>query len=109
MCSKIRIRIKVKTPVGSQRSERRQASSPENRGYRQIVFAGTGEEAIALGTLGWAGATPKPHAGSSDGDTAIELLGEVMAWLVFAWFGRQGGMKNQVCDDLDFFQAQQTV
>ena len=31
-----------------------------------------------LVSLGWAGAAPKPHAGSSDGDTGIELLCEVV-------------------------------
>ena len=31
-----------------------------------------------LGSLGWAGAAPMPNAGSNDGDTAIELLSEVV-------------------------------
>ena len=35
-----------------------------------------------MGSLGWDGAAPKPHAGSSDGNTAIELLSEVVTWLV---------------------------
>ena len=38
--------------------------------------------------LGWAGAAPKPHAASSDPDTAIELLSEVVTWSVLVWFGR---------------------
>ena len=41
-------------------------------------------------SLGWAGAAPSPalaaptgiQAGSSDGDTAIKLLSEVVIWLV---------------------------
>ena len=82
-----------------------------------------------MGSLGWAGAAQKPHAGGSDGDTAIELpskvvkhsseascgqqlrgysdtaielLSEVINCLVLVWFGRQRGMKNWVCDGLDF-------
>ena len=58
-----------------------------------------------MGTLGWVGAAPKPHAASSDGDTAIELLGEVVTWSVLVWFGRQRGRKSWVCDGLDFFEA----
>ena len=42
------------TPVGNQRGERRQASSPERRSQRQIVFAGTRLEAIAL-EISWVG------------------------------------------------------
>ena len=37
---------------------------------------------IALETSPVAGAAPKPHAGGSDGDTAIELLSEVVTWSV---------------------------
>ena len=68
------------------------------RGQRPIVSAGTAEEAIVLGT-----SAPKPHAGSSDGDTAIELLCEVVTWSVLVWFARQRGMKNWVCDGLVIF------
>ena len=53
-----------------------------------------------LGSLGWAGAAPKPHTGSSDGDTAVERLSEVVTWLMLAWFGRQTGMKKWECDGL---------
>ena len=56
-----------------------------------------------LGSLGWAGAAPKPHAASSDADTAIELLSEVVTWSVLVWFGRQRGMKSCVCNGLDPF------
>ena len=55
-----------------------------------------------LGCLGWAGAAPKPHAASSDADAAIELLSEVVTWLVLVWFGRQRGTESWVCDGLDF-------
>ena len=55
-----------------------------------------------MGSIGRAGA-PKPHAASSDGDTAIELLSKVVTWSVLVWFGRQRGMKNWVCDGLGFF------
>ena len=42
------------TPVGNQRGERRNASSPERRGQRQARFASVGWEAIALG-MSWVG------------------------------------------------------
>ena len=58
-----------------------------------------------LGCLGRAGAAPKLHATNSDADTAIELLSEVVTWSVLVWFGRQTGMKNWVCDSLEFFEA----
>ena len=47
-----------------------------------------------MGSLGWAGAVPNPHAGDSDGDTAIELLREVVTWLVLVWLGGKGGGKT---------------
>ena len=55
-----------------------------------------------LGSLGGlvSGAS-KPHTGSSDGNTAIEPLCEVVTWLGLAWFGWQRGMKNWVCDSLE--------
>ena len=58
-----------------------------------------------MGSLGRVGAAPEPHAGSSDGDTVIELLIEVVAWLnlVLVWFGMQGGMKTRVCGGLKIF------
>ena len=41
--------------MGNDRGERWRASSPERRGKRQIVFAGSGLEAITLGVswMGW--------------------------------------------------------
>ena len=54
-------------------------SSSGRRGlFQPIVSAGTTEGAIALGASWVAGAAPRPHAGSSDGDTAIEHLSEVV-------------------------------
>ena len=58
-----------------------------------------------LGSLGWASADPKPHTGSSDGDTAIELVSEVVTGLVLVWFGRQRRTTNWVCDGFDFFRG----
>ena len=109
-CSKIRTNKGQETPGDSQRGERRQASSPEHRGYIPADYFGR----YQLGgyrswdILGGAGAVPKPHAGSSDGDTAIELLSETVIWFVLVWlvwFGRQRGMKNRVCNGLDFSGA----
>ena len=57
-----------------------------------------------LGSLGWAGAAPKPHAASSDRDTAIERLSEVVTWLVLVCFGRQRGMKNCFATALILFR-----
>lgn len=55
-------------------------------------------------------AAPAPHAGSSDRCTAIELLSEVVTWPVLVWFGKQGGLKNWVCDKtLYFFLAPRVV
>ena len=51
------------------------------------------------------GAGPKPHAGSSDGDTSIDFLSEVVAWSVLVWFTRQRGMENWVCDGVIFFRG----
>ena len=68
------------THESNQRGELRPASSPRRRDQRPIISAGTAEEAIALGTSWVAGAAPKPHADSSDGDTAIEFLSEVVVW-----------------------------
>ena len=89
-----------RTPEGNQRGERWPASSPGCRGQRPIISAGTAEEAIALGTSWVAGVALKPHAGSSDGDTAIEHLSEIVTWSVLVWFARQRGMENWVCDGL---------
>ena len=92
-----------RTPGDNQRGERRPASSLGRRGQRPIVSAGTAEEAIVLGTSWGPGAAPKPHAGSSDRDTAIELLREVVTWSVLVWFARRRGRKNWVCDGVVIF------
>ena len=75
-------------------------SSPGRRGQRPIVSARTGEEAIDLGMSWVADAALQRHAGSSDGDTAIELLSEVVTWSMLVWFARQGGRKRWVRDGL---------
>ena len=104
-----RTQVKKQPFVGNHRCERRQASSPERRDYRQIVFAGTVRKLSLLGSLGWAGAAPKPHAGSSD-DTVIELLSEIMTWLELVWLGRQRGMENFFFATASIvFEALQTV
>ena len=59
--------------------------------------------------LGVAGTAPKPHTCSSDGDTAIALMSEVVTWSLLVLFTRQRGMKNWVCDGLVFFEAPRIV
>ena len=58
-----------------------------------------------MGYLGWAGAAPKPRAGSSDGDATIDRLSELVTWLMLVWFGGQRGMQNWVCDGPDVFSG----
>ena len=68
---------------------------PRSAGATGRLFLPAPARRLSLsGSLGWAGAAPKPHAGSSDGDTAIELRSEVVTWLVLVWFGRQRGRKT---------------
>ena len=71
----------------------------------KLVVPASDRRLSLLGCLGWAGAALKPHAASSDPDTAIEVLSEVVTSSVLVWFGRQSGMKSWVCDGLDFFKA----
>ena len=68
----------------------------------RLVFPASDRRLSLLGSLGWAGAAEKPHAASSDTNTAIKLLSKVVTWSVLLWFGRQSGMKNWVCDGLGF-------
>ena len=75
----------------------------------RVVLPATSRRLSLMGSLGWASAAPEPHAGNSDGDIAIELLSEVVTWLVLVWFGRQRGMKSWVFDGLYFFKAPWTV
>ena len=69
----------------------------------RLVLPSSERRLSLLGSLEWADAAPKPHAASSDTDTAIELLGDVVTWSVLVWLGRRRGLKNWVCDSLDFF------
>ena len=69
----------------------------------RLVLQAPARRLSLLGSLGCAGTAPKPYTGSSDEDTAIELLSEVVTWLVLVWFERQRGMQNWVCDGFDFF------
>ena len=89
-----------RTPEGNRPGEWRPASSSGRRSQRLIVPCGTDEEAIALGRSWEAGTALRPHAGSSDGDTAIEGLSEVVTWSVLVRGLRLKRMKNLVCDDL---------
>ena len=82
------------TREANQRGERRPASSPGHRGQWQIVSAGTAGEAIALETPCVAGTATRPHAGSSDRGTAIEVLSDVVTWSVLVWFARQREIKK---------------
>ena len=69
----------------------------------RLVLPAPARRLSLLGSLGWTGAAPKPHAGNIDGDTAIELRSEVDTWSVLVWFERQRGIKNWVCDGLGVF------
>ena len=55
---------------------------------RLVLPASDGRLSL-LACLGWAGTAPKPDAASSDADTAIELLSEVVTWSVLVGLGRQ--------------------
>ena len=58
-----------------------------------------------LGSLGWAAAAPKPHATSTGGDTAIELVSDVITWPVLVLLGRLRETNNWACDGLIFFET----
>ena len=70
--------------TSNQRGQRRQASSLERRGTGRLVWPALAGRLSVLGPLGWAGAGQKPHAGSSDGDTATELATQQSRGLVGA-------------------------
>ena len=104
MCSEIRIPTKVKKhPLATNQASdgMRPPQSVATTG-RLILPAPTWRLSL-LGSLVWAGAAPKPHAGSSDGDTGIEVLSQVVTWLVLMWFREANRDKNRVCDALVFF------
>ena len=71
----------------------------------RLVLPSSEKRLSLLGSLGWAGAAPKPHAPSSDANPAIERLSEVVPWSVLVWFRRQRAMKIWVCDAHDFCLA----
>ena len=58
------------------------ATNEASDGVRARVLPGepwlTTADSFRLESLGWAGAAPNPQTGSSDGDTAIELLSVVV-------------------------------
>ena len=89
----------------NQRSERPQASSPERQGYRQIVFAGTGWEAIALG-ISWVGwrspEAPRGQQRLRNSDRASERSRDLIGARVVLG-GKYIGMRNLVCEGLDCF------
>ena len=59
------------------------ALPPRGAAASGILVSVSSERRLSLlGCLGWADAAPKPHAASSDADTAIELLSEVVTWSV---------------------------
>ena len=62
----------------------------------RLVLSASDRRLSLLGCLARAGHAPKPHVASRDADTAIERLSEVITWT-------QRGMKNWVCDGLEFF------
>ena len=88
------------TPVGNEASDGARPSRSAAASGK--LFRPAPDRLLLLESLGWAGAAPKPHAASSDGGAAIELLSGVVTWSVLVWFGRQRGMKSWVCDGLDF-------
>ena len=101
---KIESRIKVmKHPLATEEASDGKRP-PRSAGATGRLFLPAPARRLSLsGSLGWAGAAPKPHAGSSDGDTAIELLRELVTLVVLESSGRQRGMKNWVCDGVDCF------
>lgn len=91
-------------PWANQQSKRRPMPFPTGRRReRYIISNDTGEDVVPLDMSRVADAVPKLQAGSSYGDTAIELLGDVVIWSLFLWFGRPRGGKTCVCDCLVMF------
>ena len=66
-----------------------------------LVLPAPARKPSVLGSLGWTGAAPEPHAACVDGGTAITYLGKVVTCLVLVRFGRQRGIKTRVCDGHD--------
>ena len=57
----------------------------------RLVLPAQARRLSLLQSLGCVGTASKPGAGSSDEDTAIELLIDVVISSVLVWFGRQEG------------------
>ena len=91
------------TPAGNNEASDEALPTRSAAASGRLVLPASDRRLSLLGCLRWVSAAPKPHAASSDPDTSIELLSEVVTWSVLVWFGRQTGMKNWVCDGLDFF------
>ena len=96
------------TPVRGQPTRRRATARVLPGGARRAAagcFCQHRRRGYLARGMSWvAGVDPKPHAGSRDGDTAIELLSEVVTCSILVWFARQRWMKNSwVCDGLVFF------
>ena len=76
----------------------------------RLVLAAQFLEAIARGMSRVAGAALEPHAGSNDGDTAIELLSEVVTRSVRVWFWEANkGWETVLAMALQVFEAWSTL
>ena len=83
MCSKIGITHKVKKHLWATNEASDGARPPRSAAASGIIVLPAPAVRLSiLGLFGWAGAAPKPRATSSGGDTAIELLREVVTWFV---------------------------
>ena len=103
---KIRITHKVKKhPLATNEASGGALPPRSAAASGRLVLPASDRRLSLLGCLGWAGAAPKPHVTSSDGEKTIERMSEIVTWSVLVLFGRQRGMKTWVCDGLDFFEA----
>ena len=76
-----RARVK-KQPLGTNDASDGNRPARSNAATGGSFLSAPARRLSFLGFPGWADAAPKPHAGSSDGDAAIELLSEFVTWLV---------------------------
>ena len=75
------------TPVGDNEASDGAHAPRSAAASGKLVVPASDRRLSLLGCLGWAGAALKPHAASSDPDTAIEVLSEVVTSSVLVWFG----------------------